>query len=386
MLTIIKNTDIYAPEHLGTQDILIANDKIVKIAENIDAHGLEAEIVDGANTICIPGIIDRHVHITGGGGEGGFSTSTPEVNMSTLLKNGITTVVGLLGTNDISRSVKSLLAKAKSLNEEGMTAYILTGGYGYPSATLTGDVRDDIMFISEILGLKLAFEDHRASHITKEELTRLASYVRVSSMLSRKTGFIHLHMGSGKHFYNMLYDIVGENGLPITLFNPTHVNRTVPLLEASAEFCRRGGSVDITSNIGISPKDSVLSAKKALLFLLQNGSSIDNITISSDGNGSMPLFDEDGRLSGMGVAGFEPTMDTLKALVLEENMDFAEALKPFTLNPAKALGIYPARGAVREGCFADMVLLDKELNIKDVYANGQAFVKEYEVIRKGTFE
>ncbi|MCP3740822.1 hypothetical protein NLX69_14290 [Rossellomorea sp. BNER] len=33
---------------------------------------LDVQIIEGTNTICIPGIIDRHVHITGGGGDGGF--------------------------------------------------------------------------------------------------------------------------------------------------------------------------------------------------------------------------------------------------------------------------------------------------------------------------
>ncbi|WLR58960.1 hypothetical protein [Guptibacillus hwajinpoensis] len=165
---------------------------------------------------------------------------TVGVLIGTLVKSGVTTVVGLLGTNDIARNTKSLLAEVKALNEEGMNAYMLTGGYGYPSNTLTGDVREDILFFQEILGLKLAIEDHRSSYVTKEELKRLASYTRVSSMLTGKKGFVHLHMGSGKNHYNQIYELLEVTDLPICLFSPTHVNRTPGLLEASVEFAKRG--------------------------------------------------------------------------------------------------------------------------------------------------
>ena len=137
-----------------------------------------------------PGIIDRHVHVTGGGGEGSFHTQAPQVQLSSLIKGGVTTVLGLLGTDGISRSVENLLAKVKALKEEGISAYAICGAYGYPSTTVTGSVSKDIMFIDEILGVKLAISDHRAPNITTEELIRLASDVRTAGMLSGKPGFI----------------------------------------------------------------------------------------------------------------------------------------------------------------------------------------------------
>lgn len=386
MLKLIKKTQVYAPEELGVKDVLISGDRILKIDDEIHISGIDFEVIQGEGTFCVPGLIDRHVHLTGGGGEGGFSTSTPEVQIGTLVKSGVTTVVGLLGTNDIARNTKSLLAKVKALNEEGMNAYMLTGGYGYPSNTLTGEVREDILFFQEILGLKLAIEDHRSSYVTKEELKRLASYTRVSSMLAGKKGFVHLHMGSGKNHYNQIYDILEETDLPISLFSPTHVNRTPALLEASVEFAKRGGLVDITTNVQTSLSDKKLTPADALLYLLEKEVSIDQITMSSDANGSLPSFNQEGHLIGVEVAGFEPTLQALKTLVQAADISFEDALKPFTINPAKGLGLYPKRGCLIEECYADLLLLDRDFTIRDVFLNGKTYLRDYNLIEKGVFE
>lgn len=386
MLKVIKQTNIYSPEYIGEKDILIAGDKIIKIDNDIMISGIDVEVINGKHMICIPGLIDRHVHITGGGGEGGFSSSTPEVQLGSLIRNGISTVVGLLGTNDIGRNTKSLLSKAKALKEEGMNAYILTGGYGYPPNTLTGDVREDIMFFREVLGLKLAIEDHRSSYVTKEELKRLASHVRVASMLSRKKGFIHLHMGTGKNHYNTLYEILSETDLPISLFSPTHINRSEDLLEASIEYANRGGLVDITSNINTKKKGSRLSPAQALKHLLDHGVAISQITVSSDANGSMPVFNKAGELEGLEVAGFEPTIEALKELVNEQGLPMEDALKPFTSTPAKGIGVYPFRGTLSEQSYADIVLMDENMAIRDVWVNGVQFMRDYKLLKKGVFE
>ena len=160
-MLLIRGAEVYAPEYLGKKDVLVAGGKIERIADHLpDYEG--AEVIDGEGKILTPGIIDRHVHITGGGGEGSFHTQAPPVQLSRLLLGGVTTVVGVLGTDGISRSVENLVAKAKSLKEEGISAYCCCGAYGYPGPTITGSISKDIMFVNEIFGLKLAVSDHRA--------------------------------------------------------------------------------------------------------------------------------------------------------------------------------------------------------------------------------
>ena len=184
-MLLIKGAEVYAPEYLGKQDVLIAGGKIEKIGTDLPEYE-DCQVIDGTGKIVTPGIIDRHVHVTGGGGEGSFHTQAPPVQLSKLIAGGVTTVVGLLGTDGISRSVENLVAKVKSLKEEGISAYCLCGAYGYPCPTITGDIRKDIMFVDEIIGLKLAISDHRAPNITTEELIRLGTDRILTSGLKEK--------------------------------------------------------------------------------------------------------------------------------------------------------------------------------------------------------
>ena len=221
-MLLVKNAKVYAPEYLGVKDILIAGGRIERIADHLPEYE-GCEVIDGTGKIVTPGIIDRHVHVTGGGGEGSFHTQAPQVQLSSLIKGGVTTVLGLLGTDGISRSVENLLAKVKALKEEGISAYAICGAYGYPSTTVTGSVSKDIMFIDEILGVKLAISDHRAPNITTEELIRLASDVRTAGMLSGKPGFICLHMGGDKRALKPVFEALERTSIPPKTFQPTHV-------------------------------------------------------------------------------------------------------------------------------------------------------------------
>ena len=168
-MLLIKGAEVYAPEYLGKKDVLIAGEKIERIGEDLPEYE-GCQVIDGTGRIVAPGFIDRHVHITGGGGEGSFHTQAPQVQLSDLIRGGVTTVVGLLGTDGISRSTENLVAKAKALKEEGISAYCCCGAYGHPGPTITGSISRDIMFVDEIIGLKLAVSDHRAPNITVDEL------------------------------------------------------------------------------------------------------------------------------------------------------------------------------------------------------------------------
>ena len=160
-MLLVKNAEVYAPEYLGKKDVLICGGKIEKIQDEIGSLPVECEVLDAEGKMLTPGFIDQHVHITGGGGEGSFHTRTPELQLSELVENGITTVIGLLGTDGITRSVENLYAKTKALCEEGVSAYMLTGAYGYPNPTITGEVDRDIVFIDEILGVLFPIIVHR---------------------------------------------------------------------------------------------------------------------------------------------------------------------------------------------------------------------------------
>ena len=250
-MKVLKQGDIYAPEHLGRKDILIEGSRIARIADHIDEYDQieEVEKVDLGGHILTPGYMDIHVHITGGGGESGPATRVPEASLSVLVKNGITTVVGLLGTDGITRSLENLLAKARAFNEEGITCRILTGAYGYPSPTITGSVERDIALIDLMVGVKIAMSDHRSSNLTGEQLISLATQARRAGMLSGCCGYVTIHMGSGKAGLDPLFYAIDNSDVPVQKFLPTHMGRTRELFEQGLEFVKRGGTIDMTAGL-----------------------------------------------------------------------------------------------------------------------------------------
>lgn len=377
MFKLIKNVIVYNPEFLGKQDILICNDKIVKIAENIEF--IEAEILDFEGFVAIPGIIDQHIHVTGGGGEGGFHTRTPEVNLSDLLIGGVTTVVGLLGTDSLTRNVENLVAKTKALKNEGLSAYCLTGSYRYPSLTITGNVDKDITYVEEIIGVKLAISDHRESFITKSEFKKLASDVRVSSMVASKAGIITLHMGNDSRKLKMLFDIIEETSIPIGHFRPTHVNRNQELFEDALLFLEKGGTIDLT--IG----SSFTYLQRDLDKIKERKLALNRVTFSSDGNGSWSNYDEFGKLLNIGVSSCDGVIKSMKYLI-DSGEKIEEVIRFGTSNVAEALHLYNRKGYLKTNYDADILILDKDFNLDSVISLGKLMMLNKEIIVKGTFE
>lgn len=380
-MLLIKQATIYSPEYKGKKDVLISENKIIKIEDSIHITGIEIDIIDANEFVMIPGLIDQHVHVTGGGGEGGFKTRVPEVMLSDLINGGVTTVVGLLGTDSATRSIEQLVAKTHALNEEGVTAYALTGSYKYPSPTITDCIEKDIVFVDPIIGLKIALSDHRSSMIQTETLASIASEARRAGMIAGKSGHVVCHMGDGKEGLKPVMDIVQNYDLPITTLRPTHVNRNPELLKQSLAFLQLGGMIDLTCGI---KKD--LSASDVLTKWLSLKLDMHTVTVSSDGFGSWSSYDTQGKLIKMGVSSVDAMFHELKDLVMEKRVPLNTALPFFTSNVATALNLQNSKGCVEVGYDADLLLINRSFSIDTVIAKGQVMMKDKQVLVFGTYE
>ena len=380
-MLLIRSPEIYSPDPVGKADVLIAGGKILHIAPSIEPGNLPCRVLDASGMILIPGLIDQHVHITGGGGEGGFHTRTPEIQLSQLIRGGITTAVGLLGTDGATRSMENLYAKTIALNEEGITAYLMTGAYNYPGPTLTGDPGRDILFCEKVLGAKVALSDHRSSGISVKELVELGCKTRVAGMLSGKPGMVILHMGSGSGKLGPVFEALKSSDLPAGIFRPTHVGRNRQLREDAYRLLEMGGWIDFTCS---SRKPG--QPGRGLLEALRRGLPTGRITVSSDGQGSWSRYDPAGNLLEIGVSGVESMMLELQCMVKEQRLAMETALPCFTSNVADALGLSGRKGVIREEADADLLLLDPELQLRCVIAKGSLLMESGELLKKGTYE
>lgn len=381
MFTLIKNVDLYAPKHIGRTNILLAGDKVLEIGEDIDFKHKNLTVIDGKGKKCIPGLIDQHVHITGGGGEASFKTRVPELMLSRFIEAGITTVLGLLGTDSSTRNVENLYAKAKALNEEGITVYMLTGAYEYPSPTITGSIKKDVTFLDLCIGVKIAISDHRASGFGYETLADIALASRVGGMLSGKAGITTVHMGDHKNGLKFIKEAVEKTALPKKHFIPTHVNRNPELLEEALAYAKDGGYIDMTSGI-----TGLKGIPEALVSAKEQGVPLENITVTSDGGGSWSNYDEFGNLVEIGVSPIDGTFKELTQLVTEYGWTLTDALQFMTTNTAKMLGLEGKKGVVAEGADADLVLVTDNYEIDTVIAKGQILMDEKEIQVYGTYE
>ena len=335
---------------------------------------------DLAGAVVCPGFIDQHVHLIGGGGEAGPHTRTPEVRLSALVAAGITSVVGLLGTDGVTRHPESLLAKTRALEHEGISAWMLTGAYGLPSPTITGSVEKDVALIDKIIGVKCAISDHRSSAPAEDQLASMAAQSRVGGLLGAKAGISVFHLGNSPKLLEPLFSILNNADVPRVKLLPTHVNRARALFLAALSYAREGGFIDITTSIS-----EPIDAASAIVMAREAQVPFNRLTLSSDGNGSQPKFDESGNLVGMGVAGFESLLETLQQLVSRHQLPLEEALLPFTRNVAAFLGL-EHKGRLAPGCDADFLVLTDDLKIREVWAKGRQMVREGAVCVKGTFE
>ncbi|MDR4987889.1 MAG: beta-aspartyl-peptidase [Bacteroidales bacterium] len=385
-MILFKNADLYRPVPTGKKDVLVAGARILAIENRIDAPaGWNIEVIDADGLLMLPGLIDAHVHIAGAGGEGGPASRTPELQLSHLLEAGVSTVVGCLGTDGITRSLESVLMKAKALRQEGVSAWMYTGAYQVPTPTILGDVARDIAMIEEVIGTgEIAISDHRSSVPTTHELIRLAEHSRVGGMLGGKAGIVNIHMGDATDPFRPLYEAVEHSELTLKQFLPTHCNRNHHIFEESKAYGKKGYVDLTTSSYPFFPQYEI-KPSKAIAELLKAGVPPAHITMSSDGFGSLPQFDENGNLVQLETGHPKSVFEEMRDAIVQEGLPAETAIATVTENVARILRL-PGKGRIATGMDADLLIIDKDFTIVHMCAMGSMMIKNKNMLKKGAYE
>ena len=389
MVTIIKDIEVYAPESLGKKDVVFLFDKIEGLYDKINEINplIECEVIDGSDYIMFPGLIDSHVHISGGGGEAGFKSRTPEISITDLITSGITTVVGCLGTDNICRNMNNLLAKAYGLEEEGISTYVYTGSYEIPVKTITGDIKKDLMLIPKVIGVgEIALSDYRSSKPSFEEFIKIIHEAKVGGILSNKMGIVHIHIGDSNEGLKYLFDICVNKDINLSQIIPTHVNRNRKLLDSAIEYGKKGGYFDLTSSYvkGIEEEEN-LRISKIIPEILSKGVDISHITCSSDSQGSLPIVDGNGNFVGIGIGKPNSLYNEIRELLNNSKISKSHIISLVTKNVADILGL-KHKGEIKKHKDADVILVDKQdFEIKYVFSKGKKMVYNGKLLVNKTF-
>lgn len=389
-IKLFKNAHIISPQDSGVMDVLVAGHQIAALGIDLETgnSNLAVEVIDASDCYLVPGFVDSLVHFIGGGGEGGFASRTPEMQLTNATLGGVTTAIGVLGTDATTRTLTNLLAKAHALESEGITTYCHTGSYQIPCRTLMGSITDDLFLIDKFIGVgEIAISDFRSSQPTIEEIRKVAAAAKVGGILSGKAGVVSVHVGSGESLLQPLWQAVAGTELKLSQFYPTHINRNEALFQAGIEFAKAGGVIDFTaSTTNYDLQHGEVAAAEALARALQAGVPAMNLTLSSDGNASLPLYNNDGELIGLEVGKVQSLYQVARQAVLEYQVALTDAITAITAAPAAVLGL-KHKGLIAAGLDADLVLLHKsDLTIRDVFAKGRQLVQNGQAIVKGTFE
>jgi beta-aspartyl-dipeptidase (metallo-type) len=372
MFTLFKNAQVYSPNYLGKKDVLVGAKTIMSIQDFIiPPAGLKINTIECEGLCLMPGLIDSHVHVTGGGGEGGPSSRMPELQINMMIDAGVSTVIGCLGTDGITRNVESVLMKVKSIRSLGLSAWMYTGAYQVPTPSIIGDVMKDIALIEEIIGVgEVAVSDHRSSVPTDVELAKIAAHARVAGMIGGKAGIVNIHLGDAKDPFRPIHNVVEMSELGYKQFLPTHCNRNPYIFEDAKEY-GKNGYVDITTSSYPYFTDEEIKPSKALKLLLESGVPIKHITFTSDACGSLPRFDhQTGQLMAIDMGLPSSILREIKDAVLEDSLPIETVIQVATSNPADILKL-PNKGYVREAYDADILIVDLAFNIIHFMANGK---------------
>lgn len=376
MFTLLKDATVYSPDYLGKKDILFCIDRIISVDNGIDASMFKnVEVIDCSNRIVFPGFIDLHVHITGGGGEGGYITRTASADAKDILQNGVTTVVGILGADGITRNVANLYAKAKQLELQGLSTYIYTGSYEVPVITLTGSIQSDMVFVDKVIGVgEICLADSRAFQPTFVEISRIAAQTRNGALISGKAGLVHFHIGLVEDGLDYLFRLIRETRIPKAHFLPTHVNRTHTLFRQAIDYLQEGGYIDLTAGFIPSKEDTdCIATYDAIKKLIDIGADTSRVTMSSDAYGSVPVFDKQGNVISSDTVSTKILFEEIRVAIKKLDIPIEKAISIITRNPAEILKIDNTKGSLEVGKDADCVICDTDLNIINVFSKGKMY-------------
>ena len=383
MKILIQNGYVLDPESKreGIFDVLVEDEKIVKVAEKIDDAA--DRVIDATGSYVMPGFIDLHVHLRDPGLE---YKETLETGGKAAARGGVTTVCAMPNTKpvtDNAEMIASIHERAKTecpVNVIQIGA-ITVGQLGEELADIEGMAKAGCHAISEDgksvmnaslyrKAMKIAKENNISIFAHCEDITMVEGGVMHADEKAQALGL--------KGITNAVEDVIvardillaKETGVRLHLCHCS-TEDSVKLVEAAkkeglpvtAEVCPHHFAMttdDITEDDGNFKMNPPLRGKRDV-EALKAGLKADIMDVIATDHAPHSAEEKNCSMkrAAFGIVGLE----TMAALTYTELVETG-ILTPMQMaektcyNPAKILGLAD-KGAIAEGKVADIVIFDK---------------------------
>lgn len=387
--TLLTGGTVFAPAHLGNADVLLVGSEIAAISPSGEIAAASAAAVlgpvteiDCAGALVVPGLVDGHLHILGGGGGQGFASRIPELPADAILEAGITTCVGMPGVDTISKPPAALLARAAALTELGIRTFVMAGGFRWPAPTITGDLFTELYTLPNVLGVKVALGERLATAPDAAELARLLTELEWLAGATGRAAILHAHLGTRNSPSALIREALHASGASPARVQITHANYSAETLSTAIELAALGCIIDVNPLLNPRRVAGSIEPVEAVRRLLAAKVPAERITVSSDGNASVPRVRPDGSLEKFSYQ--LGLLDLVRDLVAADVGDTATALSLVTRNPARALRLGGV-GTLGVGATADLLVLDPDFTVRHVLSGGKVVVREGTAVTPSQF-
>jgi N-acetylglucosamine-6-phosphate deacetylase len=370
MKTLIKNISIITPyDIVDNYNIIIEEGKIVKIEEQIDERNMD-KIIDGEGKYLAPGFIDIHNHGNSGYDVMDSTTEAIDKMAEFHLKNGVTSFLGTVITSSYENMVKASENIVSYKNKDDRSQIIgihLEGPFfsldkkgAQPAKYIRTPNMEDIKKIVEISKGKmkmvsLAPEAEGAleviSYLVSKNITVAMAHSN-GTFEETKAGINHgatvaTHLYNGmRNFSHREPGIIGASLTDDRVYCELIYDR-VHLHDAAVKMAIKMKGIDkivLVSDAmraaGLEDGDYELGGQKVI------------------------VKDGAARLTSGSLAGSTLNLrDAVYNMVHKLNIPIQDAVRMASLSPAKAIGIDRYKGSIEIGKDADLLLLDKDINI-----------------------
>lgn len=385
MLTQIVNGRIHTPQGWLKNGSVIINDNKILEVSNCDLAVVGAKIVDAKGMYIVPGGVEIHVH---GGGGRDFMEGTEDAFRAAVaahMQHGTTSIFPTLSSSSIpmiraaAETTEKLMAEKDSpvlgLHLEGHYFNMKMAGGQIPEYIKNPDPNEYIPLLEETNCIK-----------RWDASPELPGAIQFGKYVSSKGILV-----SVAHTQAEFEDI--RAGYDAGYTHATHFYNAMPGFHKKNEYKYEGTveSIYLMDDMTVEAIADGIHVPPTILRLIYKIKGVEKTALITDAlacaaSDSKTAFDprviiEDGvcKLADRSaLAGSIATMDRLiQTMTLKAEVPLYDVCRMISETPSKIMGVYDRKGSLERGKDADILLLDKDLNVCGVWAMGK-LVKDFE--------